>query len=83
MAGHDLDTYHHGDMDIHEQEATYRGFMGLAKWGSLVLSALILHLTITFCAQGANWFMGLCAALALLVVGFFVLRSPSDKKTSH
>lgn len=40
--------YHRGDMDIHEQTATYHLFVLLTKWGSLALAALLVFLVLAF-----------------------------------
>lgn len=66
-------TFHHGDMDIREQRSTWDFFMGLTKWGSLAVAALVLFLTIAFCTQ-----MGVGAAVVVsiivLALGAWVLR---------
>lgn len=69
--------YHRGDMDIAEQRSTYDVFMGLTKWSSLAIAALILFLTITF-ATAAGWFTALIATVVLVALGVFFLR---DKRT--
>lgn len=71
------DDYHRGEMDIHEQVATYNFFMGLTKWGSLALAVALLALVLWFCTP-AGFFGGLIPAVVLLVVGIVVLR---DKKS--
>jgi hypothetical protein len=65
--------YHRGDMDIHEQEATYKGFGVLAKWGSLVIAALVLFLTMMFCSD-ADFITSAGTSLVLLVAGIVFLR---------
>jgi hypothetical protein len=72
---------HHGDMDIHEQRSTYDLFMGLTKWGSLAVAALVLFLVVSFCAGDAGGMgVGAVAALGLVVVGFFLLKSKPKAK---
>lgn len=75
-------TYHHGDMDVREQRSTYDFFMGLTKWGSLLVAALVLFLTLEFCTD-----FGLAAAaiasIGLLVVGVFALRNREKPTGSH
>ena len=66
-------TFHHGDMDIREQRATYDFFMNLTKWGSLAVAALVLFLTLWFCA-GAGLGGAIAAAVILLVLGIVGLR---------
>jgi glucose uptake protein GlcU len=63
--------YHRGEMDISEQTATYNLVMGLTKWGSLALAALILWLTLWFCTDSG--FLGATAAAVVLTVGGIVL----------
>lgn len=71
--------YHRGEMEIGEQVATYSFFMGLTKWGSLALAALLLWLTLWFSTDFG--FMGATgAAVAVTVVGIVLLR---EKKTAH
>ena len=71
--------YHRGDMEIDEQVATYNVMMGLTKWGSLAIGALVLMLTLWFCTDSG--FLGAVVATgAFTVIGFFFLRS---KKSVH
>ena len=41
--------YHRGDMDIHEQTATYEAFGVFTKWGSLAVAVGLLMLVLWFC----------------------------------
>lgn len=50
--------YHHGDMDIHAQKATWDGFIKGGTWGSLIL-ALILGHAILAVAIGIHWAVSL------------------------
>jgi hypothetical protein len=68
--------YHRGDMDVSEHVATFHGFIGLTKWGSLASAVTMLFLTLIFAAK-AGFFQALLAAIVVLVVGVFLLR---DKK---
>lgn len=70
--------YHRGDMDIHEQEATYDAFMGLTKWGSLAIAVALVMLTLWFCTP-AGFLGGLIPGLVLLVLGIVFLR---EKKSA-
>ncbi|RAK56983.1 aa3-type cytochrome c oxidase subunit IV [Phenylobacterium deserti] len=71
--------YHRGDMEIDEQVATYNVMMGLTKWGSLAVAALVLMLTLWFCTDSG--FLGaVVGAGAFTVIGFFFLRT---KKSVH
>jgi hypothetical protein len=73
------DGYVRGSQHIEEQAATFSLFLKLAKWGSLIIAALVLHLVMWF-QPGGSFIAGAISALVVLVVGFFALRS---KKTSH
>lgn len=72
MADHAHD-YHRGEMDIHEQAATYAFVMALTKWGSLATAVSILALTLWFCTD-AGFLGGLIPALVLLALGVVFLR---------
>lgn len=76
MAGQASD-YHRGDMDIHEQQATFHLVMGITKWGSLGVAASLLLLTIWFCTD-AGFLSAFVAGGGVLVVGILLLRSRSD-----
>lgn len=71
------EDYHRGEMDIHEQVATYKGVMGLTKWGSLAIATAVLALTLWFCTP-FGFIGGLVPSALLAIVGILVLR---DKKT--
>jgi energy-converting hydrogenase Eha subunit B len=62
-----------GDMDIREQRSTWEFFMGLTKWGSLVIAVLVLFLTLWFCAD-AGFLGALVVSLIVAIVGSWILR---------
>lgn len=68
------DDYVRGSQEISEQTATFSLFMGLAKWGSLVLAAVLAFLTIWF-MPGGSFIAGLITAVVLMAAGIFFLRS--------
>ncbi|MDP1912492.1 aa3-type cytochrome c oxidase subunit IV [Brevundimonas sp.] len=72
------DHYVRGSQEISEQESTFDAFVGLAKWGSLTISATLLFLTMWF-QPGGSFIGGAIAAVVLLVAGYFLLKS----KPSH
>ncbi|MDP1776979.1 MAG: aa3-type cytochrome c oxidase subunit IV, partial [Brevundimonas sp.] len=39
---HASDDYVRGSQEISEQESTFDAFVGLTKWGSLIISATLL-----------------------------------------
>lgn len=69
MAG----DYHRGEMDIHEQAATYAAFGKMTKWGSLAVATLLLFITLLFCTK-AGFIGSAIAAAILLAVGVFTLK---------
>lgn len=69
MAG----DYHRGEMDIHEQAATYAAFGKMTKWGSLTAAVLLLFLTLVFCTP-AGFIGSAIAAVVLLALGIALLR---------
>ena len=76
MAEHGSD-YHHGEMDIREQESTFHLFMNLTKWGSLITAALLLFLALMFCTK--TGFPGSFAAAAVVTaLGVILLRGESE-----
>ncbi len=72
MAEHGSD-YHHGEMDISHQAATFQLFNGMTKWGSLGLVVLLALLVPWFCTK-AGFLPGFLAAIVLTVVGIVFLR---------
>jgi hypothetical protein len=72
MAGQASD-YHRGDMDIHEQVATFHLVMNITKWGSLIVAALILALVLWFCT-GAGFLTGAITGAVVFILGSILLR---------
>lgn len=70
--------YHRGEMDIHEQAATYDFVMKLTKWGSLATTVAILMLVLWFCTD-AGFVAGAVSGLVLTVLGIVLLR---EKKSA-
>jgi hypothetical protein len=68
------DDYVRGSQEISEQAATFSLFMSLAKWGSLIIGAIVLFLTIWF-QPGGSFFGGGIAAVVMLGAGWWFLRS--------
>jgi hypothetical protein len=77
MAGNGHD-YHRGEMDIHEQAATYAGFGLFTKWGSLALAVLLLTITMWFCTD-AGFFAGAISGVVLAVLGVVILKEKPTK----
>ena len=58
--------YHHGEMDIHDQQATWDGFIKGGTWGSLIIGLMLGH-AILAVAIGLHW----AVSLGLMaIVGF-------------
>jgi hypothetical protein len=68
-----VSDYHRGEMDIHEQAATYNFVMGLTKWGSLTIAVAVLFLTLWFCT-GAGFLGALVTAVVVAAIGVLLLR---------
>lgn len=74
---HAHDDYVRGSQEISEQVSTFHLFMGMAKWGSLAIAALLTLLTIWFMPNG-NFFAGFLVAVVMVVAGWWFLKSPAD-----
>lgn len=55
MATHE---YHHGDMDISGQKATWDGFITGSVWGGLIIIVMVGHAVLSI-AIGMNWAISL------------------------
>jgi hypothetical protein len=71
-------SYQRGSQEISEQVSTFHLVMGLTKWGSLAIAAVLAFLTIWF-MPGGNFFAGLIVAVVMIAVGVLALR----EKKSH
>ncbi|CAN7616475.1 aa3-type cytochrome c oxidase subunit IV [Caulobacter sp. LjRoot300] len=69
MAG----DYQRGEMDIHEQSATFEAFGKMTKWGSLAVASLLLTITLWFCTS-AGFIGGVIPGIVLAVLGVVFLR---------
>jgi hypothetical protein len=76
MADHGSD-YHRGEMDIQEQSATFDLFMGMTKWGSLGIAALLTFITLLFCTE-AGFLGSAAAAVVMIVLGVVLLREKPE-----
>jgi hypothetical protein len=72
MAGQ-ASEYHRGEMDIHEQVATFHLVMGITKWGSLIIGSALLALVLWFCT-GAGFLTGVISGGVVLILGILLLR---------
>jgi hypothetical protein len=60
------------EMDYREHDKTYNLFLGLAKYGSLVVAALLLAMAFGFFG-GGGFFSSLIVFLLVTAVGAFIL----------
>lgn len=58
--------YHHGEMDIHDQEATWHGFIVGSTWGGLIIGLMLGHAILSV-AIGIHW----AVSLGLMAVAGF------------
>jgi len=72
MAEHASD-FTAGEMDIHQQAATFHHFIKFTKWGSLAIAVMVLMATMWFCTT-AGFFGGLAAGVVVLVAGILLLK---------
>ena len=66
--------YHRGEMEIHEQASTYHAFLGLSKWGSLALAAVLVALIVGLCTK-AGLMTGIVVGVVIAIIGYFALRA--------
>lgn len=80
MADTAHDHHHRGEMDIHEQQRTFHGFIVATKWCSLFIAILILFPSLLFAANVP--FMGaLITTIVVLALGIVMLRE--KRKAAH
>ena len=72
MAGK-ASEYHRGEMDIHEQVATFHLVMSITKWGSLIIASALLTNVLWFCTS-AGFLTGAIAGIVVLGLGIALLR---------
>ncbi len=61
------------DMDYAEHDRTYSGFLALAKYGSLVIAALLIAMAFGFFTS-AGFFSATVLFVIICAVGWFILR---------
>lgn len=72
--------YHRGEMEMAEQRSTYDVFMGLTKWGSLAIAALVLFLTLTF-ATATGAFTAFLVTAVFVAAAVYLLREKKEQNT--
>ena len=75
MAGQ-APAYHHGDMDVREQQTTFRAVIAGAKWSCLTLAVGVLFLTLWLCTD-AGFMRAILLAAVIAAFGVFGLRNRS------
>lgn len=80
-ADDDANAYLHGRMEIEEQDATYRAFDGLVRWGSLAIASLMLFLVMMFCTKAG--FIGSAIPVVILAAAgvWFLRKQPPSIDT--
>ncbi len=81
-APHDHDAatevdYTIGSMPIGEQRRTFDFFIGLVKWGSLIIAALLVLLTL-WTSTGAGWLGSMVGGAVVLGLGILLLKGKND-----
>jgi hypothetical protein len=59
-------------MDYAEHDRTYKAFLGLAKYGSLVCAAILIAMAFGFFVGG--FFSGLIVFILITAIGTLILR---------
>ena len=77
MAGQ-ASEYHRGDMDIHEQVATFHLVMNITKWGSLIIASALLANVLWFCT-GSGEPLLVKRALALACPAMAAISAPASR----
>lgn len=72
MAGQ-ASEYHRGEMDVHEQVATFHLVMNITKWGSLIIASAVLTNVLWFCTS-AGFLTGAIVGVVVLGLGIALLR---------
>lgn len=65
--------YHHGEMDITDQKATWNGFLVGSTWGGLITIMIIGYATLAI-AIGINWMVSLALIAAVGIVAGLLLN---------
>jgi hypothetical protein len=65
--------YHHGEMNIRDQKATWDGFITGTVWGGLIIILMVGHATLAV-AIGMNWAISL-GLMALVGFGAGLLMN--------
>lgn len=81
MAEHASD-FTPGQMDVHQQEASFHGFMLLTKWGALAVASIVPLLVIWFCTD-AGFLPALITAVIIAALGIFFLREKDGPAAGH
>jgi hypothetical protein len=74
--------YSIGSMDISEHKATFNIFIGLVKWSSVGIAALLLLLTLWF-GTDLGFFPALIVAVVVLFAGVFLLKAKNESDRPH
>lgn len=70
--------YVHGEMDIHQHQASYELFGNFTKWGSLILAVFLVFVVLLTCVPAAGFFTAAIAAIVVAIVGWLMLKKKAD-----
>ena len=62
------------EMDYAEHQKTYQGFLTLAKFGSLIVAALLISIAFGFFIPTAGFFSATVLFMFICAAGYFLLR---------
>jgi hypothetical protein len=65
--------YHHGEMDITDQKATWNGFLTFSLWGGLITILTVGYATLAV-AMGMNWMIALGIMAAVGIIGGLLMN---------
>ena len=68
--------YHHGEMDVTEQEGTFSSFMGMSVWFGGFTALSVLWLSMTF-ATSIGWLVATIITAVVGIVMGLVLKMKS------
>ncbi len=77
--GHNTPEFHHGEMDITEQRATFHAAMLGTKWGALAIAVFLVFSTLFFCT-GTGFVGSAFAAVVVAAIGVAVLQ---ERRAAH
>ncbi len=71
-----------GEMDYKEHDRTYAGFLGLVKYGSIAVIAILVFMLVTLVA-GGGLIAGVVSAGVFAAAAIFVLGTGESHSMKH